>query len=65
MKIIVDNPPTNPKECLFACENKKQGRVNSKTELSWSEFTCNIDNKLCDFNKGHKCNKLKTILFGW
>ena len=61
MKVVVINLPTNPKECLFACKKSKQGRVNGKVQLCWDEYICNIDNKLCDFNKGHGCNKLKDV----
>ena len=65
MKIIVDKRPINAKECLFSKENSFIGLADTgKVEKTISNY-CNIDNKLCDFDKGHGCNKLKIISFGW
>lgn len=58
MKVFVDNKPSEPKECLFSVE------VTSKDETQnqyLKKYYCGMNNKLCDFEKGHRCNKLRCI----
>ena len=62
MKIFVDKLPTEPKECLFNAPMyapdmfKVEGE--SKHRIVCRHMCC-LGNVLCDFEKGHKCNKLK------
>ena len=56
MKVLVDELPTNTKECLFVT----LGYINNGKKLK-SCPKCNIDDSLCDIAKGHKCNKLKVL----
>ena len=52
MKVLVDKIPTSPKECLFVTPAYKDGKFLPK---------CSMDDTLCDFAKGHGCNKLKVL----
>lgn len=56
MKVLVDKMPTNPKECLFATLGFLDVGRKSKAVPK-----CSMDDTLCDFVKGHGCNKLKII----
>lgn len=59
MKVFVDNLPKEPKECLFSIKGFKTDKA-QKNGLSQC-YGCSMNNQLCDFEKDHKCNKLRCI----
>ena len=58
MKVFVNNLPKEPKECLFY--KKEYSRAPYSGDLQVRHY-CSMNGSLCDFEKGHKCNKLKCI----
>lgn len=62
MKILVNEIPKEPKKCLFARRKRYENTHTGEYEWFWS---CNVNNVICDYEKGHNCNKLKVQLFQW
>lgn len=62
MKIFVNEMPTEPKKCLFAKNKRYENTHTGKYERLWG---CNVDGKICDFENGHGCNKLRVPLSCW
>lgn len=60
MKILVDKVPATPKECLFKTKIFKEIDECEDHKLVWS-YGCILGNEHCDFEKGHKCNKLTAM----
>lgn len=62
MKILVNEIPKEPKKCLFAKKKRYENIHTGKYEWLWS---CNVNGEMCDFEKGHSCNKLRMALTPW
>ena len=60
MKVFVNNISKEPKECLFSVKGFKADKT-QKNGLSCC-YTCSMNNKLCDLEYGHQCNKLRCVL---
>lgn len=59
MKIFVNEMPTEPKKCLFAKNKRYKNMHTGQYERLWC---CNVNGKMCDFENGHNCNKLRIPL---
>jgi transcription elongation factor Elf1 len=61
MKILVDEMPTHPKECLFNTSVLTRSETR-KNLVTW-HYGCHIDNKDCDLEKEGKCGKLSILRY--
>lgn len=63
MKIIVDEMPKEPKECLFAKEPNlsETARRFVKMTTGYAYFNCAINDCRCSLYKAEKCEFLKGI----
>lgn len=59
MKVLVDNMPKTPAECLFSIDHLK--RDNTKRNGVVACYACSMNNKLCDLAQNGKCDKLKCM----
>lgn len=64
MKILVDEMPVKPEECLFSRKEKYMDTftIPDMRKITLYTHHCNVDGKQCELDFGCECcNKLKTL----
>lgn len=66
MKILVNQMPSKPKECLFCCKILVLEHDGDKKKAVENDQGCRLTNKVCKLANGGRCNKLMCYAgIGW
>lgn len=59
MRVLVNNIPHDPRECLFSIKVSKKDKTQND-DRAWC-YNCSMNNKPCDLEHHRSCHKLRCI----